>query len=169
MLCFRHSNLIWVCCTISQHLWCCPGEGDVPQPLVAALSSPSAQTTLISAVTGAPLHPESLLPPLSTFLFFCGLFPAHPVEEGGATTVHSWDFLLLGQGQGGFSFYYPFIANSLCIQGASSVNPRAQQAGCTQITTTHQTAQMRNRQLSTGSEKSRVNITKKTEQMQQGK
>lgn len=97
MLCFRHSNLIWVCCTISQHLWCCPGEGDVPQPLVAALSSPSAQTTLISAVTGAPLHPKSLLPPLSTFLFFCGLFPAHPVEEGGATTVHSWDFCCLAR------------------------------------------------------------------------
>lgn len=157
MLCFRHLGLIWVCCRVSQlprSRWCPSAPGGCSQ------QSLCTNSTLISAATGAPLHPKSPFPPLSPFLFLYGLFPAHAMEEGAATSVHSWDFCSL-PGPRRF-FHSPFSASSLCMQGAPSVNPRAQEAGCTQITTTHQTAQMRNGQLSTGNEKSCVNIIKKT-------
>lgn len=140
----------------------CPGAGDVPQPLVAALSSPSAQT------------PRSFLQPLELLYTPSPHFLLFPLSFSsmGSFLPMLWRRVQLPlsiaeisaacQGQGGFSFHSPFSASSLCMQGAPSVNPRAQEAGCTQITTTHQTAQMRNGQLSTGNEKSCVNIIKKT-------
>lgn len=52
-------------------------------------------------LSAAPLHkPLSFLQSLEllyTPSSYFPLFPAHPVEEGGATTVHSWDFCCLAR------------------------------------------------------------------------
>lgn len=158
MLCFRHLGLICVWCRVSQlprSRWCPSAPGGCSQ------QSLCTNSTLISAATGAPLHPKPPFPPLSPFLFLYGLFPAHAMEEGAATSVHSWDFCSL-PGPRRFFFSFSFQCQQP-LHARSSISKSQSTGGwCTQITTTHQTAQMRNGQLSTGNEKSCVNIIKKT-------
>lgn len=47
-------------------LWCCPGEGDVPEPLVAALSSPSDKLHTHFCSHQSPSTPQVPLFPLSS-------------------------------------------------------------------------------------------------------